>query len=328
MPDSAKVEAVTIPGRLLAGNPLRDPALRRAAVILPSAYTPGKRLPIVYWLPGFGGSSEDILKNPGGWSDMVQRLSEKGAPHVFVGIDGRNRWGGSQYIDSTAQGDYGRYICEEIVPFIEARYGSAPGPAQRTIAGHSSGGFGALRLGMSHKHLFGRIAALSPDSDFPTTHRSIVEDNSVKKVSPADVEALMSADPSKSPRLGGEGPYVAALSAAYAPLGRRFPGKFEWPYDAVGAFQERVWKRWLDSDPLEIVRRNPHAFAPDQSVYLDGGATDEFKANIGAAKIYDVMKTRRSRATFYESPGGHGDHLLERIERALLWLQASGGPVK
>ena len=36
-------------------------------------------------------------------------------------------------------------------------------------------------------------------------------------------------------------------------------------------------------------------------------------------KIYEVLKTRRSRTTFYESPGGHGAHYFERIERGVLW---------
>lgn len=318
MPDAPTVEAVDVPGRTLAGNPLGDSVARRVAVVR-SVQGASVRPTLIYWLPGFGGSSEDILRNGKVWGELVGRLAEKIGPTILVAIDGRNRWGGSQYIDSTAQGDYGRYLCDEIVPLVERRFGRPKDASRRVLAGHSSGGFGALRLGVRHRKRFGKIVAMSPDSDFPTTHRSIVEDASVRKISPETVAALMTPDPAKCPKLGGEGPYVAALSAAYAPVGPRAPGKFEWIYSADGKIDERVWRRWLDSDPLEIVRRNPRAFAPSQSVYLDGGATDEFKANIGARKIFEALQPRKSRSTFYESPGGHGAHYFERIERGILW---------
>ena len=107
------------------------------------------------------------------------------------------------------------------------------------------------------------------------------------------------------------------LCANYAPTK---PGRFDWLYDDRGAWRADVWQRWLDLDPLTIVRRRDDAFAASQRIYLDGAEHDEFGANIGARKIHDVLRTRSSPVTFYESPGNHADHLAERLVRGLAWV--------
>ena len=98
------------------------------------------------------------------------------------------------------------------------------------------------------------------------------------------------------------------------------PGHFEWLYDAGGKFRAEAWQRWLDVDPLHVVRKRADAFAPAQRVYLDGAEHDEFGANIGAKKIWEVLRERKSPVTFYESPGHHNDHLAERLVRGLGWV--------
>ena len=59
-------------------------------------------------------------------------------------------------------------------------------------------------------------------------------------------------------------------------------------YDDRGAWQPHVWQRWIDADPLTLIRKNREAFAPNQRIYLDVAERDEFLANIGA-RIYGVV---------------------------------------
>ncbi len=66
--------------------------------------------------------------------------------------------------------------------------------------------------------------------------------------------------------------------------------------------------------------KRPDAFAPAQRIYLDGAEHDEFGANIGARKIHEVLRERKSPVTFYESPGHHNDDLIERLVRGLGWV--------
>jgi len=316
----AHLDVLDFESRILKGNPLHDPNFRRVGVLVPAQYTNDVALPVVYYLPGYGDSSETFINDATNWIRFAQKLAEEVTPVLLVVVDGRNRWGGSQYLNSTAQGNYADYVCDEIVARVETRYHLITTGPRRVIAGHSSGGFGALRLGMMRPELFAGVIALSPDSDFELSHRSLVKVPGVTNVPLADIQACMASRMKTALPKDGDLTYVLGLSAAYAPTGRRHPGDFEWLYDANGNFREAVWQRWLDNDPLTLVRRDKHAFRANQSIYLEGAAQDQFGANIGARKIYDAIRDRPARTTFYEPPGGHGDHLQDRLERGLAWV--------
>ena len=306
------------PDACLRKNPLHDPVARQAAVFLPDEYDASQSLPVVYWLPGWGGSSEKFIKSPAPWQAFVQTLASNVTPVVFVVVDAKTRWGGSQYLNSPAQGNYADYICDEIVPLVESRYRVAKDPRNRIIAGHSSGGFGALRLGMMRPKLFGAVIALAPDSIFPISHLPLMQAPKVAAFSLRQIEALY--EPGAMLPSEHDVIYGIGLSAAYAPSGRFKPGRFDWLYDENGNFRPKVWQRWVDNDPLTLVQKHRDAFHPNQKIYLDGGTADRYKANIGARAIYEVLQERKSPCAFYEMPGGHSDHTPERIERGLAWV--------
>lgn len=315
----ARFEVLEVAGESLRGNPLNDPVARRVAIFAPRQAKPGEALPVVYFLPGFGGSSEEFVAQGGRsvFAALVQQLADGGLPLVIAVPDGRNRWGGSQYLNSTAQGNYADYIADEVVAAVEKKHPAAKG--RRVVAGHSSGGYGALMLAMSRQKVFGAVVALAPDSDFEVTHRKIVEQPNVRRVTAREAAAF--AAPKNALRPGdGLVELILGLSAAYAPVGPARPGRFHWLYDDAGGFQPQVWQQWLDHDPLLLVRKNANAFAADQRIYLDGATRDEWGFNLSARKIYDVLRERSAPVTFYEPPGGHSDHLAERLARGLAWV--------
>jgi S-formylglutathione hydrolase FrmB len=306
----------------LQGNPLGDPTTRRIAVFAPDHAEKDAPLPLVIYLPGWGGSSEDaITQGGGGWlGRATDQLARNGLPVRIAVVDGRSRYGGSQFLNSSATGDYADYVADEITAAVEARHPIAKAAAfPRVIAGHSSGGYGALMLAMSRHAQFAAVVALSPDSDFDTTHRPLVGQPSVRAVTPAALEAAMG--PPDQARMPGDGlsQLVMGLCANYAPAAGR-PGRFEWLYDERGNWRAETWQRWLALDPLQVIRRRADAFAPTQRIYLDGAEHDEFGANIGARKIYEVLRERKSPVAFYESPGHHSDRLTERLVRGLAWV--------
>jgi S-formylglutathione hydrolase FrmB len=314
----ARLEVLQFESRALKNNPLHDPTSRPVPVFLPAQATNGVRLPVVYYLPGYGNSTERFIRESNVWLKFTQKIADEVSPVVIVMVDGKTRWGGSQFLNSAAQGNYEDYVCDEIVPAVESQH---PAPAQgvrRIIAGHSSGGFGALRLGMAHHRLFDAVIAMSPDSDFPTTHFPLVK---ISAVSNAPLEEIKKIAAGELPLpTNGDLTYALGLSAAYAPRGALHRGEFEWLYDAHGNFREAVWQRWLNNDPLTIVKNHQDAFAPNQAIYLEGAAQDDFLANIGARKIFEVLKTGPARCTFYEPPGHHSDHVRERFQRGLEWI--------
>ena len=327
-PSAARLDVLEVPGVTLRDNPLGDPAVRRVAVFVPDGVKADAPLPLVVYLPGWGSSSEDAIAQGGGawFGRVVDRLAAAGQPLRIAVVDGRSRYGGSQFLNSTATGRYADYVADEIFPAIETRYPVPKGgTAARILAGHSSGAYGAFVLASRRQEKFAAVVALSPDSDFDTTHKPLVEQPSVRAVSPSALEAAMA--PATKARLPGDGlaRLVMGLCANYAPVASQ-PGRFEWLYDDRGQWRPEAWQRWLDLDPLNIVRRNASAFAATQRVYLDGAEHDEFGANIGARKIHEVLRSRPAPVTFYESPGHHSDHLEQRLVRGLMWV--FGQPVK
>ncbi|MEQ1859535.1 MAG: alpha/beta hydrolase-fold protein [Chthoniobacteraceae bacterium] len=309
-------EALVIESRVLADNPLGDRTQRRVAIFSPESAGREKALPMVVYLPGWGSSSENFLAPGGdvGFERLVAQLAKDGLPLRIAVVDGRSRYGGSQFVNSAATGRYADFVADEIVGALAKDHPWPPGRCW--IAGHSSGGYGALRLAMDRPEIFSAAIALSPDSDFEVTHKPLVQQPAVQRLTPAELAAAM-APRGRQQLPGGLAELVLGLCANYTPSG---PGRFEWLYDAEGRWRADVWQRWIDADPLTIVRRKTDAFSPKQAVYLDGAQFDEFGANIGAKKIFEAMRERPSPVIFYEAPGHHGDHMVERLERGLRWV--------
>ena len=316
----SRLDTIEFSSSVLKDNPLHDPVVRRVAVFVPSQSTNQPALPVVYYLPGYGNSSDKFIADADKWRAFTQKLADEITPMVLVVVDGRNRWGGSQYINSAAQGNYADYICDEIVSLVESRYGMTTNKPQRIVAGHSSGGFGALRLGMLRTKLFDGVVALSPDSDFQNSHLPLVKLPSIANVTLSQIKSNTAAELKLPLPKDGDLNYALGLSAAYAPASGRHEGEIEWLYNSKGRFREKIWKLWMDNDPLTLVQQNPKAFGTNQSVYLEGSAQDQYGANIGAQKIYGVIRDRSARCTFYEPPGKHSDHLQERLQRGLAWV--------
>src|SRR5439155_20302143 len=76
------------------------------------------------------------------------------------------RWGGAQYLDSPALGNYETHLIEEVLRGLVQRLRPIPEPAARAVGGKSSGGFGALVLAMRHPDQFAAVASHAGDMAF------------------------------------------------------------------------------------------------------------------------------------------------------------------
>ena len=83
---------------------------------------------------------------------------------IVVFVDAWTRYGGSQFVDSPGTGQYHSYLCDEVVPWVDAHYRTQPAAAHRAITGKSSGGFGAMITPMLRPDLFGALATHAGDS--------------------------------------------------------------------------------------------------------------------------------------------------------------------
>ncbi len=67
-------------------------------------------------------------------------------------------------MDSPGTGRYHSYLCDDVVPFVDAHYRTLDAPAHRGIQGKSSGGFGAMITPMLRPDLFGGLATHAGDA--------------------------------------------------------------------------------------------------------------------------------------------------------------------
>jgi hypothetical protein len=98
--------------------------------------------------------------------ERLDRLAHEGMPRVVVAFpDCFTKLYGNQYLNSAGSGRYGDYVCDEIVPFVEARF-ACGGEGKRGVFGKSSGGYGAAWHGMNRSDVWSAIAINSGDMGF------------------------------------------------------------------------------------------------------------------------------------------------------------------
>lgn len=298
----------------LAGNPLGDPHVRRVPVYLPPSYDRdgARRFPVILVLTGFGGRGRMLL-NDDPWSpsldDRMDALIAAGhaSEAILVMADCFTRLGGSQYMDSTATGRYETHLIEELVPWIDARYRTLAAPGHRGVMGKSSGGYGALRLGMRHPDVFGAVASHSGDMYFEYCYRGDVPGACSVVTAAGGVRGFLERFES-SPRKGKDDFLafnVLGMAACYSPDPAGEMG-FALPWDPqTGAFRDDVWQRWLAHDPLQMLESHAGALAGMRLIHLDCGSRDEYHLHLGARLLSRALSARGIGHIHEEFDDGH-----------------------
>jgi enterochelin esterase family protein len=318
----------------LRGNPLGDPWVRQVPVYLPPSYArePARRYPAVFVLAGFTGRGRMLL-NDDPWQpslpDRMDRLIGEGrcGEMILVMPDCFTRFGGSQYLDSSALGRYEHHLIHELVPWVDSRYRTLAAREHRGVAGKSSGGYGALVHAMKHPDVFGACVSHSGDVGFDYCYRGDL---------PAFIEAVQGAGglqawfekfeakPRKEPA-DLTALNILAMAAAYSP----HPAASETfgvdlPCDlATGAFRPEVWARWLEHDPLHLLERHAAALRSLKLLYLDCGTRDEWHLHLGARLFTARLRELGVPHEYEEFDDGHRnipyryDVSLPKLARAM-----------
>lgn len=162
-PVQARTEMVTIHGTALEGNLEGNAVDRQAYVFLPPSYDsqPKKRYPVVYFLHGYFATPkmyEDLVK----FQDAVDEAAAKGNELIVVLPDGHTKFKGAMYGASPTTGDFPAYIARDVVSFVDGHFRTLAQPASRGLSGHSMGGYGTLRIAMTHPGIFSSVFAMAP----------------------------------------------------------------------------------------------------------------------------------------------------------------------
>ncbi len=316
LPLRGRVETHRFTSRLLEGNPWGDPVERDLPVYLPpSGKTEGR--PLLVLLSGYSGAGWMHFLRPRYMTDTIvgrlDRLMRTGqCPEaVLVAPDCLTTLGGSQYINSSATGPYEDYIVREIVPFVRERYRTGP----CGVMGTSSGGYGAMSLGLRHPDLFPAVASNAGDAlfelcyppDFWIAFREIRAEGG-----PEPLLRRIFTRP-----ISGFGPgaplaktlSVFAYASCYSPRAHE-PGRFDLPFDAEnGAMRDDVWVKWLAADPVRMVAKDPYRDAVRRLryLYVDGGRRDEYGLDVAARAFAAKARDAGATVDHEEFDGVHAD---------------------
>lgn len=309
----------TVPGSTLEGNPLGDPSVRSVPVYLPPSYDGTKRFPVIYLLSGFASTGTSFLNFSFGRPtvpEAADALIRQGLlPEVILVMpDCMTRYGGSQYVDSLATGRYETYLTEELIPCIDNRFQTLSTARHRAIAGKSSGGFGAIRLGMRHPKLFSAVACHSGDMDFelcyrpnfPNAARTLEKYGGSLSAFFLNWESL-----DKKPR--GEFALLdmMAMAAAYSPdPSRPAPENMKLPFDTrTCQTLPEVWDLWRLFDPLVMIgnERYRESLGSLSLLFLDCGSQDEYNLQFGHRRFSDLAAKAGIAHRYEEFPDTHAD---------------------
>jgi S-formylglutathione hydrolase FrmB len=332
-----RLDEQTITSTALRGNPLGDPSERPVLVYLPPGYDPDgdRRYPSIYVLHGyFATVSSWTNRSP--WRGSVPELvdtmftGKRVPPTIVVFVDGWTAYGGSQYVDSAGTGDYATYLCDEIVPWVDAAYRTVPHRDHRAVTGRSSGGYGAMVAAMRRPDLFGALATHAGDAlfdvcfraTFPRLARTLRDEYGGDWATFLDVFQHRIDDGTVGNRESDPGLMLAyGCAAAFSPGPDGTP---QVPFDGHGDVRADVWDRWLAVDPVLMARRPEHAAALRSlhGIWIDAGRRDEYFLDLGAEAFRSAVAAAgvpddRVRYELFDARHGGIDF---RYPPALAWL--------
>jgi len=283
---------------VLKNNPLGDKYVRDLYVYLPPTYESetDKNFPTVYCLTGFTGRGKMFLNDNAFAPNLAERLDKLIGdrtikPVIAVLPDCFTYYGGSQYINSSATGNYEDYLTEEIVLFVDENFRTINDANSRAVMGKSSGGYGALVMAMRHADKFGLVCSTAGDAYFEFCYfPGIAEGFRAMK---GDAKQFMEKIWRETERKGKDD--FAALntigmSVCYSPNETAELG-FDLPFDTkTGEIREDVWSRWLEHDPVRLVEKCVENLKKLKLLFIDAGTRDEFHLDLGAKILCKRLK--------------------------------------
>lgn len=315
---------------LLTGNPLGDPPTRPLWVYTPPGYEQAERAyPSVYVLQGYTGHvamwrNRRPFRPP--YPDAADAAMASGTcPSVIVVyVDAWTAYGGSQFVDSPGTGAYHSYLCEEVVPFVDARYRTLAEARHRGVQGKSSGGFGAMITPMLRPDLFGGLATHAGDAlyehlylpEFAKSVRYLRDFGGDIRRWWGDFRSRVAFT-----REGDE--TLLMLLGCTAAFSADGDGTPVLPFDpGTGQVRQQVWERWLAWDPVRMVARYADALRSARAVWIDAGTRDEYWLDLGAAAFRQALTEAgvSDDVVHFELFDATHAHIDYRYPLSLTWL--------
>jgi Putative esterase len=327
---AGRIDEHELVSEALRGNPLGDPAVRPLWVYVPPVYEaePARRFPALYLIQGHTGQL-DMWRNRSAFRptvpELVDRLfaAEGCPPALVVFVDAWTAYGGSQFLDSPGVGNYHTYLCEEIVPFVDAGYRTLAQPAHRGIAGKSSGGYGAMVSPMLRPDLFGGLATHAGDALFEVCYVPDIREavRALRDSYGGSYERFWE-DFRSRPAFAKSTDFpllnMWAMAACYS---ANADGSIDLPFEPeTGRLRPEVWERWLAWDPVRMADKYADALRGLRAVYIDAGTRDQFYLDLGAEAFRRALERVGVTDVFFELFDATHSSIEYRYPLALRYL--------
>jgi enterochelin esterase-like enzyme len=321
--DTDAVKGVRLRSTLLSGFYGHEVTLK-AAVFLPESSDPNERFPVIYEVPGFGGTAQQF-------SGINSRYgtNRNGQKVIHVILDPNCPTGHSVFADSANNGPWGKALTTELIPYIESKFPAIGQPWARFTRGHSSGGWSSLWLQVAYPDFFGGCWSTSPDPvdfrrfqevDIYAAHANAYRkpDGEATGIARQNGKMVVTVEQFSKMELPIRGEQLGSFDAVFGPKGADGePVRLYNPQ--TGAIDPKVAEYWKKYDIWLKFQREWKTLGPKLKgkVHIFMGTEDTFYLDLAVRILKENLKTLGSDAEVELVPGDHGSMMTPDLRRKI-----------
>ncbi|MHA4843992.1 alpha/beta hydrolase [Flavitalea antarctica] len=283
---------------------------RNVTVYLPPGYEQGtRRFPVIYYLHGFMGT--DSI------SSSMKMILDRGIaqqkirPFILVIASHYTLYEGSFYSNSSLTGNWIDFQAKELVEYIDRNFKTLATRDGRGIAGHSMGGYGAIKIGMLFPDVFSSVYALSPGllafvKEFGPNSDSFKELGQIKTQ-----EELKK---TYYPKV------LIAVARAWSPNPAKPPFYCDVPFTYQGdslIVNDEVMEKWSQNMPVYMVDKYASNLRKLKALKLDWGRNDASRFPVQCGMFSQRLENLGINHFAEEYIGNHGNKIWTTDGRVL-----------
>ena len=312
-PRAGTVEHIKVHGKALEGNLEGDSPDRDVTVYLPPSYATdrARRYPVIYLLHGYGGTDSTFTGRLAPLPETADKLAAAGSVREMIVVmpNAFSLHKGSMYSNSVTSGDWETYVARDLVGYMDSHYRTIADRMSRGLAGHSMGGYGAVRIGMKRPDVFSSLYILSAcclNAQLNPRPEQI-----------AAAEAIRTREAAEEAGRGrGFGSSVTlASAAAWSPNPSNPPLYLDLPIKD-GRVRPEIVAKWAANAPLAMIDQYITSLKAYHAIAIDIGTKDGLLAS--NKELDQAMTTFGVTHAYDEYDGDHTNKVAERIELHVL----------
>jgi len=227
---------------------------------------------------------------------------------IIVQPDGRHRYGGCQYANSSVSGNWADFITKDLIEYIDSNYRTLSKPKSRGLVGSSMGGRGVLDIALKFPGIYGVVYAMFPGQMGFQKIAGVGDEETWR-------DLILSNDPNPK----GAHRRLLGFAVAFSPNPNSPPYFADFPMSIDGdsmKINQEVIQRWANFDPIELAAKNARPLLKLNALYFDCGSSDR---GLEAVRLFASILTEQNIPhTFEEYEGGHGDPGAKRMKSRVL----------